>query len=328
MKTGQEEASLNSIESIVDLDALRGWEEQRDPALQAPHGLPALAELVQLDDNDEAVWSYPIHGPDLLVGRFQSQYAPVDVVFHQLQDHQTYRLGAPHAHLSYEDGTWRFEVLTPRARTIVGEQSLTHLQAPVALSDGDRITLGVTRFRFHTHEVSPNSHRQTRADLIGDLESPTLFLKRRGGICGPRCQLREDQPLVLGRSFPPAGHLPNTEHWPHHDPYNWDLCGVYDYERRFVAFRHAIIAHHRGRWTIAPLSARQRTFVNRIAISGRVALSGGDEIGLGLVLLRFCEPGDDETIKGPPTRDVPTVVDWSEGRPPAKTKAPTREDEQ
>ncbi len=318
MKTGQNEGCLNPIESLVDLDAMRGWEEYRDPALQAPHRSPELAELVQLQHGDP-VARYSIRGTDVLLGRFQSQYAPVDVHFHQLQDHQTYRLGAPHAHLRYEDeeGDWLLDVVSPRAHTFIAQRSLTHLQPAAVLSDGDLITLGVTKFRFRPHDISNSRRLKSQKAQLSGADGPTLFLKRSGGICGPHCQLDKDQPLVLGRSFPAPGQLPNTDHWPPRDLVWWDLSGLYDFERRFIAFRHAVITLYKDRWTVAPLSARQRTFVNRIAISGRVALQSGDEIGLGSVLFRFYDPDDADATEEERPQHVPAVVDWSEGHPPS-----------
>ena len=303
----------------VDLDVLRGWSEQRDPALRGEHRLPAVAELIQLDDRDRPTFSYSIHGADLLLGRYQSRYAPVDVLFHHLHDHQTYQLGAPHAHLGHADDNWKLRILSPRTSTSIGDIAIDHRDDPMVVSDGEVITLGNTRFRFRTTGVSLSKWRLARQGLLSEVDEPALFLKRRGGPCGPFCRLDEETPLVIGRTHPPPGELPNTDHWPDPDDVSWDLSGLYDHERKHVAFRHAVIELKSGRWTLRALSSRQRTFVNRIAASGTVALKTGDEIGLGSVLLRFHHPH--RSLESSRPRHVPAVVDWSEGRPPSTPPA-------
>lgn len=304
-------------QSIVDLDVLRGWSEHRDPALRRGHRLPALAEFIQLGD-DGPVCRYTIHGPDVLLGRFQSRYAPVDVLFDRLQDHQVYRLGAPHAHLNFADSQWHLQVLSPRSTTLVDGEPLEHLHKPRLLDDGDELTLGVTRFRFQSISGNDGHWRHRRQELLETVARPALFLKRRGGLCGPHRLLDEDTALVLGRTFPIPGTLPDTNEWPERDKNHWDLSGLYDFERRYIAFRHARIERDHKKWTITPVSSRQQTFVNRIAISEKIALQPGDEIGLGSVLLHFHHPDHDREQER--ERHIPTAVDWSEGRRPTPPK--------
>ena len=306
-----------SRRKIVDPDVLRGWTEERDPDLRRRHQLPALAELNQLDDGNNVVARYPIHGPEVLLGRYQSRYAPVDVQFSRLADHQTYRLGAPHALLECDEGVWHLNVVSPRVETRVDGMTLEHLHDPKVIDDGTEVTLGVTRFRFRTGDVTVASWRQMRQRLFERVDEPTLFLKRRGGVCGPSHRLDEDRQLVVGRSHPAPGDLPNTDEWPEVAEARWDLSGLYEFERKYVAFRHLVVELHQGRWMARALSSRQSTFINRVPVSsGRVPLETGDEIALGSVLLRFHHPH--RTLESSRPRHVPNVVDWSEGRPPMK----------
>lgn len=314
-----ESSRLVGDDPPIDLDVLRGWKERRDPTLREEHRLPAVAELVQLGDGDRPEYRYSIHGADLLLGRYQSRYAPVDVLLHRLRDHQTYQLGAPHVHLGREDDHWQIRVLSPRTTTTVDDSALDHYDDPVELTDGTVVTLGNTRFRFRTTGVSLPEWRQARQQLLSEVDEPALFLKRRGGPCGPFCRLDEQTPLVIGRTHPRPGLLPDTDHWPDPDELNWDLSGLYDFERKHVAFRHAVVELNSGRWTLRALSTRQRTFVNRIAATGTVALKTGDEIGLGSVLVRFHHPH--RSLESSRPRHVPAVVDWSEGKPPSTPSA-------
>lgn len=308
-------AGESAADSPVDLDVLRGWSERRHPGLQQSHRLPALAELVQLDDRDRPVHSYSIHGSDLLLGRYQSRYAPVDVLFYRLRDHQTYELGAPHAHLGIDEGDWRLRVLSPRAKTAIDGQPVDHREDPVTLGDGEVVTLGRTRFRFRTTDVVMSTWESQRQKVLSRVDEPALFLKRRGGVCGPFCRVDDQRPVVIGRSHPAPGVLPDTDHWPDPKRLDWDLSGLYDRERRHVAFRHAVIELKRGRWMLRAISKRQRAFVNRIAVTGAVALKSGDEIGLGSVLFRFHHPH--RSLESSRPRHVPAVVDWSQERPPS-----------
>lgn len=307
--------SERSAASIVDLDVLRGWSEDHDPALQKPHHLPALATLEELGSRGEVLRRFPIHGPEVLLGRFQPRYAPMDRYFATVLDHQAYRLGAPHAHLSLHDGVWSLQALSPQKSTAIEGDELLHLNAPCDLKDGQILSFGVVRFVFRSLQTNLKQWRQCRRELLDQLSGPALLLKRHGGICGPYHLLGDAPKTLVGRGAPAPGVLPGTQGWTQkNDGPLWDLSGIYDHERRHLGFRHARIARDGQRWTLKPLAPRQRTFINRIAISGEVPLSSGDEIGLGSVLIYFYDPS-----KGAPSREsrpVPAVVDWSEGRSP------------
>lgn len=309
---------VDKVDDILDLDALRGWRELRDPTLRASHRLPALARLILLDHRDRPQDSYEIHGDDLLLGRFQPHYAPVDLAFHRLKDHELYRLGAPHIHLAIHNDSWQLQALSPQSITALNDRLVPELRSPNPLKDGDLLTLGVTRFRFETAQSSRSSWLQERARLLAQVDAPALFLKRDGSPCGPYRTLSQDEPLLLGRTFPEPGLLPGTKDWPAADANTWDLSGLYDHERRHLSFRHARIQLQHGRWVIEPLTGRQRTFVNRIAISSPIPLEAGDEIGLGNVLFRFHHPH--RSIDDSTPRYVPAVPDWSEGIPPANPR--------
>jgi hypothetical protein len=314
MTTGHDDHPSSQGDPI-DLDVLRGWREDRDPALRQRHQLPMLAELVELGPGEKPTGAISLHGPDLLLGRFQSHYAPVDIGFRHLKDHQLYRMGAPHVHLSHDGQGWSVEVLSPQARTAINGNGISHLHDDHHLRAGDLLTLGVTRFEFRPTDMPLKRWDDARRRLLEQVDEPALFLKRRGGLCGPHMQLGQGEPLILGRTYPAPGTLPRTEKWPAPDARRWDLSGLFDEERKFISFRHARVSLQKGQWTIEPLSNRHRTFVNRIGITGTVALQSGDEIGLGSVLIRFHHPHRSLEYSRP--RHVPTVVDWSEGRPPS-----------
>lgn len=302
--------------TTIDRDVLRGWKEYRDPTLNQPHRLPALAQLLPIDPGPRPLVPIDLHGPDLLLGRFQSHYAPVDIGFRRLEDHQLYRLGAPHIRLTLEGRRWHLEVLTPRARTMLNDRPLSHLQAPQVLADGDTIHLGVAAFEFRTTDQRLENWLKTRQNLFSAADKPTLFLKRYGGCCGPFCSLQKSAALVIGRTYPTADDPTGRPEWPAADRSWWDLSGLGEDERKYVAFRHAQVALHQGQWTLKPLSTRHRTFLNRIAISGTVPLAAGDELGLGSVLLQFYDPQHPPS-DGATRPDVPAIVDWSEGQPPS-----------
>ena len=297
------------VQSIVDLNVLRGWREHRDPRLRGEHSLPPLATLIHLDSNDRPIHRYPIHGDDLLLGRFQPQYAPVDLHFHTLLDHELYRLGAPHARITYQDQSWSLQPLTPRSPTRINDGPVENLRSTFPLRQGDLLTLGVARFRFEDQLTTLEPFLERRRQLYASVSDPALFLLRAGSPCGPRMILPQNTPLLLGRSYPAAGTLPDTAEWPGLPESFWDLSGLFDHERRHISFRHASIALRKGRWTIEPLSRRQRTFVNRIALTSRIPLEPGDELALGSVLFRFHHPH--RSISETPPRHVPAVIDWS-----------------
>ena len=119
---------------------------------------------------------------------------------------------------------------------------------------------------------------------------PALFLKRNGGVCGPRYVLDPSSGNMVGRSFPPeetfgaqAPKLPA--------PPDWDLAGIHELERRHVAFRHISVRQYdEHAWEGVALSERHRVFVNRTRIQEPRPLHSGDEIGLDSLLLEFHDP--------------------------------------
>ncbi|RAL23911.1 hypothetical protein DL240_07120 [Lujinxingia litoralis] len=311
------DAPGTSQHAILDLDALRGWREHRDPALNQPHELPALAYLHQLDSREVIQRTYPVHGLSILVGRFHSQHTPVDLLLDGLQDHQTYRLGSPHAQLERSpSGTWTLQALSTQAPTQLNQSRLAPLDTPQELQRSDVITFGVTSFRFEPLNLSLDAHQHSLQTLLSRCPHPALFLARAGAPCGPFIALDPKHPLTLGRSYPPPGTLPRSEQWPAIPEPFWDLSGLPDVERKFIAFQHARFSLIRERWHIEPLSTRQRTYVNRIPIHAPAALESGDEIGLGSALLHLQLPDQPSW----PRRSItpPSPLDWSEGRPPSE----------
>ncbi len=302
---------------VIDLDALRGWSEDRDERLRQPHGLPALGRLVQIRKGKE-VEEYGLFGEDVVIGRFRSQIVPVDLLAYAMVDHELYRLGAPHVHLSVRDDAWKVKCLSPPGQTRINGEPVDKQRGWTVLQSGDRLTLGATEFLFDGRLNARETWAKARVELLGQVDEPALFLKRQGGVCGPYRRLPQERPLEVGRTYPAPGTLPGTEGWPEPAAIRWDLSGLYGHERNTLAFRHAQIELVQGRWTIKPLSNRQRTFVNRIAISGMMPLEGGDEVALGTVLFRFHHPH--RTLEERRPRHIPAMVDWSEGRPPGSEK--------
>ncbi len=301
----------------IDLDILRGWAERRDPALRQEHALPPLARLVPLESGIVET----LHGPDVLVGRYHPQYGPVDVILRELEDHQNYRLGAPHLHLTLsDDGVWTLRTLSPGARTLVGEDELEAPNQPHPLDHGDVVTLGCVRYRFETSGLALGEWEEARARLLDEAGGPALFLCRRGGPCGPRAALDEAHPLVVGRSFPPPGAVPAGSAWDGRAQPDWDLAGLYEEERKFIAFEHLRLESIGGVWHAEPLAARRRTFVNRIDIIDVTPLSLGDELALGSVVFYLHQPAPGAR----PARkaiEPPAVVDWQEGSSPILDEA-------
>lgn len=313
--TGRGGEGEANVESIVDLDAIRGWSEFRDPGLRRDHELFALAELAQLDGDDRRVHTYRIHSPDVLIGRSHFRHPPVDLSFYHLFDHQRYRLGSPHAHLEYGNGAWLLRPLSRRCPTAVDGCFVEADDRPRRLEDGAMLTFGVTRFRFSTTDVSLRTWKRRRTELLDTADGPTVYLERCGAICGPSQPLHRQTPLVVGRSHPEPGTLPDTSNWPEEDDPFWDLAGVYDHERAFVAFRHVKFEFRDDRWWLCPLSSGHRTFVNRRLIGEPTELNAGDRIGLGSLLLRFYHPQQrDLAVRQTPRSEL---MDWSTGRTPS-----------
>ncbi|MFU8802911.1 MAG: FHA domain-containing protein [Bradymonadaceae bacterium] len=306
------------MSAYVDLDVLRGWREIHHDELRAEHVLGALARLVHLDRDGSRLGSQPIHGPDVLVGRFHAQYAPVDVLFVGLRDFESYKMGAPHVHLLREPGgQWFLRSLSPMAHTWHNGTLVEHVKNRQLLKSGDNLRLGSTRFVFETEATGFEGWKARRKELLKEASRVSLYLMRHGAICGPFFELDDARPSVLGRTFPGPRELPGTHHWPENEAVDWDLAGLSDQERKFIAFRHVKVwFSEAGQWMVEPLSDRQRTFINRMAISGPTALQSGDELGLGSILFHFHHPS--RTVM-PRSKElhVPPVVDWDEGHPPS-----------
>lgn len=309
---GEEELS-----AFVDLDILRGWQEVRHEPLRAEHGLDALARLVHLDRDGTPLGRHPIHGPDVLVGRFHAQYAPVDVICTGLRDFENYKMGAPHLHLvCEEDSNWFVRPLSPLSHTWLNGTLIDHDQERRPLQSGDELRLGMTRFVFEQCLTTLDDWRTQRTRILKRASRAALFLMRHGAVCGPCFELDDSREATIGRTFPGPRKLPGIQHWPTYEPLDWDLAGLHDRERKFIAFRHVKVwFSSTGQWIVEPLSPRQSTFINRMAISGPTPLSSGDELGLGSMLMYFHHPS--RTV--PPRAknvDVPPAVDWDDGRAP------------
>ncbi len=303
------------VEALVDLQRLRGWPEVHDPSLRAPHQLPALAELIQLDEKGPSQNSHRIHGPYVIVGRSHFRHPPVDLSLYGLQDHQLYRLGSPHAQFFVDDERWYLRILAPRSTSALNGDPLLRGDAPRALSTGDEIRLGATTFRFFPLTTRLDEWRHQKQNLLEELQTPALLLERKGAVCGPLHDLDAKTPLVIGRSHPGPNTFPDTSHWPQLDNHFWDLSGVYDQERTFLAFRHAGVEYRNGKWVLCPLSPGYKTFLNAKPIAEAEPLHSGDRIGLGSLILRFRDPA--QPHRSPRSSLIPDFVDWSEGRPPA-----------
>jgi hypothetical protein len=309
------------LSAYVDLDVLRGWRERRDTALQAEHALPALAWLVHIDRDGSIIARHPIHGPDSLLGRYHAQYAPVDVVFSSLRDFESYKIGAPHLHLICEgEGRWACRPLSPLAHTWLNGALIEHGKQLHRLASGDNLRLGAAKFIFEQDRTSLARWQDRRREVLRQARRASLFLMRHGAVCGPYFELDDTRSCVIGRTSPSPGDLPGTQHWETPPALDWDLAGLHDRERKHIAFRHIKIGFsNTGQWMVEPLSRRQATFVNRVAITGPTPLSTGDEIGLGSMIFYFHHPSRSTPLKERPG-EVPPIADWDDGRPPASGK--------
>ena len=287
-----------ALDAHVDLDAVRGWAEPRDPSLDAAHALPPLLSLESPDGAHQS-----LHGPRALIGRFSPHHGPVDLTPMHLYDHELYRLSAPHALLELTSSGWTARSVSPRVVTAISGREL-RLGAALPLVTGDTLTLGVHTWRVTAHEDARARWERAREELLGaDLE-PSLFLSRFGAICGPRHILSGRRPHVLGRAFSLDGHAAPAQP-------DWDLCGLPERERRYVAFRHAELRPVGARdWEVASLGARQRVYVNRVAVDDEpVLLTPGDEVGLGAITFLFHNPLHEAPLERAEP-DLPEVVDW------------------
>ena len=297
----------------IDLDILRGWSERTDFELSATHALPPLARLVRVGGQSGVVET--IHGPDVLMGRHANQYGPVDMIPDGLEDHENYRLGAPHLHLTRaEDARWRARSVSPRAYTAIDGQGLSATDGPVEISDGAHLTLGVVEYRFEITSTSLEEWTSERSDLLARSGGPSLFLMLRGGPTDVWYELDPDTSCVVGRSFPEPGELLRVAPWDELDQPDWDLSALPEGLRKFVAYRHAEVVFHDGAWWVRSLANRHRTYVNREVFDDHSRLTSGDDVGLGSTLLLFHAPDQEEAVPRP--IEPPAVLNWQEDSSP------------
>lgn len=287
-----------------DLDVLRGWRENCDPHLCAPHKVPPLAELIY--DHGTSSLCVGIHGPDVYIGRFHPQHGPVDLLVEGLEDHELYKISAPHARISYGEGReWFVRPLSPSSFTYINDRLLSDTRERYPLQGGDMLRLGVVPFKFQLTSLGFETWREKQKALLLAVESPSLFLMRAGAVCGPHYVLPIDKPTVVGRSFPEA--LAEGKKQP-----DWDLAGLRDEERKHIGLRHAEIWCEGQDWFLLPMSARQRTFVNRVEVTGVTPLMPGDEVGLGPVLFHFHHPSNIKASTDRRTVELPAILNWRE----------------
>jgi hypothetical protein len=297
----------------INLDILRGWTERVDVDVSESHALPALARLVRLEDGGDTVET--IHGPDVLVGRHANQYGPVDLIPSGLEDHENYRLGAPHLQLTRaDDGHWLARSVSPRASTKIDGQPLAAHNGPRAIADGAELEMGVVRYRFDVTANTLDDWTRWRCDVLGGVDGPALFLMMRGGPTDVSHALDESSSCVVGRSFPKTGELLRKAPWDELDQPDWDLSALPESLRKFVAYRHAEVVKHDGAWWLRSLANRHRTYINREPFDDHVRVSAGDDIGLGSTLLLFHAPDQEEILPRP--IEASAVVDWQEDSSP------------
>lgn len=324
----------------IDLDVLRGWAQPEDPRLRRAHALPALGRLVPLDSGQVE----SLHGPSLMVGRYHPQHGPVDLVLRDLKDHEAYRMGSPHAHLVLQDdGQWLVKSMSPITLTILENRSITPEDDFCALADGAELTLGAARYRFEYADTDLGHWEAARQELLASAGEPSLFLCRSGGPCGPRVSLRSDAPTCLGRAYPSAAQFLPPVGAANLPPsalrLDADLSGLFEHERKHVAFLHALVRTLPGdlrtlpaglhtvpgvvqapQFELMPMSARQKTFVNRREVVEVQPVGHGDEIALGTVFFWLHCPGG-PMIEVPRELETPVMVDWSDGESPALRQA-------
>lgn len=313
----------------IDLDIFRGWREARDPALASSHLLPALARLTLLESETSSVevasyLQWTIYGPSVYLGRYHSSSGPVDIFFDGLLDHELYRLNSPHALLEMgERGFWTLRALARGGYVALDGEPIEPGDEAVPVGNRQRITLGVAHFRFDIlGDGTLTSWTRRLEDQLRVQEKPALFLKRQGGICGPRHELEEGRAAVIGRSFPREQDLARPPHWNAAETLDWDLSGLREHERRHIGFRHAIVRPRNDHdWEIEPLSLRHRLTVNRLPVTEPKMLKTGDEVGLGSILFHFHHPHA-ERPSSRATVKLPNPVDWHHEQKPAKPAKP------
>lgn len=295
-----------ALEALVDLGLLRGWEEPRNPSLRSEHILPGLA-MLSLEDGQDTILELGIYGPEILIGRYHPPHGPVDLLPTGLRDHELYRLGAPHARLRQEeDGSWTLRPLAPSLPMLVDDEPVK-LGGATPIHHGSKLVFGLTMWRFTQLDTTPAQWERQASDLLKTEGGAALFLKRHGGMCGPRLRLEPGASPVIGRKSPLSAP-------------EWELSGLPEHERRHIAYRHAQLRPVSQGWEIVPLTERHRVYINRQAINAPTRLMPGDEVGLGSVLFHFHYPDGGEA----PWRrklQVPTLVDWQlDGSMPSPAK--------
>ncbi len=307
------------LHATIDVDVLRGWREDKEATLNSAHVLPALAHFTLIEPTHDNNTSSPpprswdIHAPETIIGRYNQSIGPVDLNLHGLLDYELYTIATPHLKLvRHDEDRWHIICLSPKASTALNGKIIDTIHTEHLIQSGDLLTLGLVTLRFDAPNDERISHRwqRQRDDLLRTQTSAAIFLKRHGGLCGPRYALDLSRACVMGRSFPGARALHTPSHWPTLTPPDWDLSGLPDHERRHIAFRHAVCTPiHDQDWELTPLSSRHEVTVNRVAIQGATPLNNGDEIGLGNTLFHFhnplaSQPSTRHTIK------LPNTVDW------------------
>lgn len=290
-----------------DLDVLRGWRENIAPELDAEHAVKPLACLVGPRDV-----RIGIHGLDVYLGRFHPQHGPVDILCEKLFDHELYRISAPHIRISYEDDNdWRLRHLSPSALTRINGQSLLDTREKFPIKHGDVLRLGVVDFTFEVTGVTYYDWKEEQKELLINVNQPSLFLMRAGSVCGPNLTLDKTRKNLIGRSFPDVVIPDRNRRFKRPD---WDLAGLKDEERKFIGFRHVELWSEGEEWFVNPLTSRQRTFVNRLEVSGVTPLNPGDELALGSVLFHFHHPSSIRATMDRRTLELPSIVNWREER--------------
>ncbi len=289
--------------SLIDaLNLIRGWNESIDEELNKKHALPSLGTLVFGERKLE------IHGPEVYLGRFHPQQGPVDILFTDFEDHEIYKFAAPHVRLILEKKQWYLRSKAPNCWTSINGQELDHTSPRVPISTGDVIKVGCVDFVFHSHLEDLELWLKEKKAIFRSETETSLFLKRDGGVCGPRFVLGNLKEAVIGRAFDPkyAAKLDLAQP-------DWDLSSLKDFERKFIGFRHISFLRDGPDWTVRVLSHRQKVYVNRRAITDSVLLMAGDEVALGNVAFHFHDPSNFEASTSKRTSELPESIDWAEG---------------
>ncbi len=160
------------------------------------------------------------------------------------------------------------------AGAFVGDANLTVVVAEIRQALGDDSK--DARFIRTVHRVG--------YAFCGDARAVDSASPRRARAAGaPRCWLSwNDQTLPLAAGENILGRDPRSDVWV-------DASGV--------SRRHARVFVAAGEVTIEDLGSRNGTFVKSRGVAGPVALSDGDEIELGSVVLTFREWTEDRAAK-------------------------------